>query len=75
MITGIKEELSYEIKKLTETYNMSFLEATLAYCEQNSHDESLIGSIISKNPFLFSKIEEEAEQLNFLQKKDRIPNV
>jgi len=73
MLTGIKEEIHYEIEKLVKDLKLSYIDAVLFYCESNGLDEEYVGSILTKNPALRSKIEIEAEQLNFLQKTDRLP--
>lgn len=73
MLSGIREELAYEIESLVKEFNMSYIDATISYCEKNGFDEEYIGSILAKNTALKSYIEIEAENLNFLQKKDRLP--
>jgi len=73
MITGIREEILYEIEKFVENYKLSYLDATLAYCEINDYDAEYVGSIIVKVPKLKSKLEREAEQLHFIKKSDRLP--
>ena len=73
MLSGIREELGYEIEKLVKKYNLSYMDAVLCYCEKNELDEEYIGSIVNKNPLLREKIAEEAEDLNFLPKQDRLP--
>jgi len=73
MLIGIREELVYEIQNLVETYNISYIDAILSYCEKNSLDEEYIGTIISKNSSLTAKVTIEAESLNFIEKTDRLP--
>jgi len=73
MLIGIKEELIYEIEKIVKNYKLSYLDATLAYCEKNDYDQEYIGSIINKVPKLKSKLEREAENLHFIKKADRLP--
>jgi len=72
-LTGIKEEIHYEIEKLVKEFQLSYIDAVLYYCERNGLDEEYVGSILTENPSLRSKIEIEAEELNFLQKIDRLP--
>jgi len=73
MLLGIREELNYEIEKLVKIHNLSYMDAVLCYCELNGFDEEYVGSIVTKNPALKEKLAVEAENLNFLQKTDRLP--
>lgn len=73
MLTGIREEINYEIEKIVKNLQLSYLDAILYYCEINDFDEEFVGSIICKNPALKAKVAIEAEQLNFIPKIDRLP--
>lgn len=64
--------LSNEIEKLVKYHGISYMDACLAYCEKNEIEEEYIGEIIAQNQNIKSKIEKEAEQLNFLEKQTRI---
>ena len=70
MLTGIKEELTYEIEKLVKEYKMSYMDAVLFYCEKNSFTEEYVGSLIIKNAKLKEKIEAEAVVLRFLKNEE-----
>lgn len=61
-----------QIAKLVNQYNIGYIEACLMYCEINSIDEDLLGEIIKANQPVISEITKEAEQLNFLQKQNRL---
>jgi len=61
-----------QIGDLVDKYNVSYIDACLMYCEINSIDEDLLGEIIRANQPVISEITKEAEQLNFLQKQNRL---
>lgn len=73
MLVGIKDELIYEVEKLVKKHGLSYIDAILHYCEINNLDPEYIGSIVSKHPALKEKLTYEAEDLNFIEKEDRLP--
>ena len=73
MLVGIREEINFEIEKMVKKHGLSYIDAVLHYCELNELDPEYLGSIISKNPALKEKLALEAEDLNFIQKTDRLP--
>lgn len=68
---GIKEVL-HEIEKLTRD-GSDYLDAILHYCEKHDIEIESIARYIKKNVVLKAKIQEEAEELNYLQKTSRLP--
>lgn len=53
--------------------NVDYMEAVIEYCERNEIDVEDVGKYIKKNPLMLSKIQEEAENLNYIQKSSRLP--
>lgn len=64
--------VSHEITELVYMHDISFIDACILYCEQNSFDEEMLGKIIKMNQSILSEITKEAENLNFLQKQRRL---
>ena len=63
-------EFSLHIERITNTQNMSYMDAVLKYCEENSLEPSDISSLISKP--LKDKIELEFRELNYLPKQAQL---
>lgn len=53
--------------------NITLLEAVVEYCEQNDLDIESVAPAIKKNPNIMSRLREEAEELNYLEKRSRLP--
>jgi len=68
---GIKEVLQ-EIEKLTRD-GSDYLDAILHYCEKHDIEIESIARYIKKNVVLKARLQEEAEELNYLQKTSRLP--
>lgn len=68
---GIKEVL-LEIEKLTRD-GSDYLDAILHYCEKHDIEIESIARYIKKNVVLKARLQEEAEELNYLQKTARLP--
>lgn len=58
-----------EIECLVQTNEMSYIDAIIHFCEQNSIDVESVPKLISKP--LKEKIKYEAMELNFLKKTSR----
>ena len=63
----------FEIEKLREKDSIDYMDAILHYCERNEIEIESVAQYIRKNLVLKAKIQEEAEELNFLQKTARLP--
>lgn len=66
------KEINLEIEEMVKKYNISYLDAVIHFCEEKNIEIESIGSIIKKNQKIFSSIQEEAENLNFLPKTSRL---
>lgn len=58
------KEFSLIIEKIVKEKRLSYMDAVIWYCEQNSLDTGTVGSLISKS--LKEKIEVEATDLRML---------
>lgn len=67
------ENLIQEIEEMVYMYDIDYLDAVINFCEKYNMDVEVIGEIIANNAFLKSKIEIEAENLNFVKKVNRLP--
>lgn len=72
-IKKIKTELINGVETLVKEKNISYLEAAILYCESNGIDVEQAAAVIGNNAPMVSKIELEAEELNFLKKTARLP--
>jgi NADPH-dependent 7-cyano-7-deazaguanine reductase QueF len=54
-------------------YNDSYLDAVVDYCEDNEIDIESFAEFIKGVPSVVSKLQEEAEGLNILEKISRLP--
>ena len=61
------------IEDLVWEHDISYLDAVVLYCENNSLEIESVVSLVRKNENLKSKISVEAEGLHFLPKVQRLP--
>ncbi len=66
-------DVSKKIEKMAEEGNVGYIEAAVDYCERNGLEVEFVGELINQNPALKTKIEYEAETLNFIKRIDRLP--
>lgn len=64
-----KNTFSLKIEDIVARQNISYMEAIIDYCEQNSLELEVAATLL--NPPLLSKIEDEAMNLNFIEKVKR----
>jgi len=62
-----------EIELIVSQKNVSYIDAALYYCEKNNLEPDMIGDMIRSSPIFKSKVQIEAEKLNFLPKASRLP--
>lgn len=67
------KSIAAKIHEYTEENNISYMDAILMYCDTHDVDIEYVGEIASKNPSIKAKVQEEAEELNFLKKTTRLP--
>lgn len=72
-----KEELlkkiHMEIENIIENYNVTYLDAILKYSEDNNIETEIMAKLIKQNSTLKEKLQEECENLNLVEKTDRLP--
>ena len=61
------------IIRLAKDNEMSFIDSALQYAEQNGIEIETIAEVIAKNDLIKASIQQEAENLNFIKKTDRLP--
>lgn len=66
-------EFSKEIENLVSEKRMEYIDAVVYFCEKNSIDIETVASLIKNNSKLKASIQEEAEQLNYLPKTQKLP--
>ena len=72
-IANTSSEFARMIEGLVKKHNIDYMDAVLHYCEKNELDIESIAGLVKQNQTLKSKIQIEAEDLNFLPKSARLP--
>jgi hypothetical protein len=62
-----------EIEDLCRAKNIEYIDAVITWCETNSIELEYAAAIIKKDPMFKSKLQIEAENLNFLKKSGSLP--
>lgn len=68
-----KEKFFQDIRSIVNKKGTSYLEAVVIYCEEYDIEVETVSTLIKKNELLRAKIEEEAENLNLIEKSDKLP--
>ena len=66
-----KAKFSIIIEKLVHEKQLTYMEAIVYYCDNNELEVETAAKLI--NPVINSKIEVEAQDLNFLPKTSKLP--
>lgn len=66
------KEFYHSVDDLVWKYDMKYIDAVVMHCEKNNIEIENIIPLIKNNDLLKSKIEIEAENLNFIPKKIRL---
>lgn len=67
------EKFTKEIERLVSTYDLEYMDAVIHFCEKNNIEVETAASIIRSNLKIKSKLQLEAENLNFLPKSAKLP--
>lgn len=67
------EKFIKEIENLVTRYNLDYMDAVVHYCEKNNIELEAAAGIIRSNLRIKSKLQDEAEELNFLPKRAKLP--
>lgn len=62
-------EFVANIEKMHKTMDISYIDAVIEYCERNDIDLETAAGMIKQSRPIRHKIENEAEELNFLKTK------
>lgn len=62
-----------DVELMVLTNKMNYMDAAILYAEEHELEIEFVANILSTNAAIRSKIEEEAEDLNFLKKRARLP--
>lgn len=73
MQSNAVSQFLFEIEKIRNNGEVNYMDAVIHYCEKMNLEIESIGEFIRKNALLKAKIQEEAEQLNFLEKSAHLP--
>ena len=68
---GVRDILA-EIERI-RAGGVDYMDAIVHYCETNDVEIESIAKYVKKNLVLKAKLQEEAEELNYLQKTSRLP--
>lgn len=66
-------ELIKKIDSLVKENGIDYIDAVIHYCELNNLEIETVASVIKNSSYLKSNIQIEAENLNFLPKRARLP--
>ncbi len=66
------EKFTKEIEKIVSDYNIDYMDAVLHYCEKNNIEVETAASIIKSNLRIKSRLQHEAENLNYLPKSAKL---
>ena len=61
------------IEKIALDNKIPYMDAIIHYCEINSYEIEVIANVVKKSPTIKSKLQYEAEELNFMKKSARLP--
>jgi hypothetical protein len=62
-----------EVEFIVKNRNIDYMDAVIMWCELNNHEIEFAGDLIRRHAVLKSKIQLEAENLNFMRKSSRLP--
>ena len=67
------EKFTKEIERIVNTFNIDYMDAVIHFCEKNNIEVENAASIIRSNLKIKSRLQLEAENLNFLPKSAKLP--
>lgn len=66
------EKFTKEIERIVSTFDIDYMDAVIHFCEKNNIELETAASIIRSNLKIKSKLQLEAENLNFLPKSAKL---
>ncbi len=68
-----KPEILKQVDEIVRKGKTTYIDAIVTLCERLNLDIETVGSIIKGNEKMTANIQEEAENLNLLEKQSRLP--
>jgi hypothetical protein len=62
-----------EIESMQSSDHVDYMDAILCYCEKHNLEIETVAKFVRNNAILKAKVQEEAENLNILEKTCRLP--
>ena len=62
-----------DIETFCSDKNVDYIDAIIMWCDKYNLEVEYVAELIKKHPLMKSKVQYEAENLNFLQKSARLP--
>lgn len=66
-------DVGKKIEDLVYEFDIDYIDACLLYCEQNKIEVEFFADLIEKDNYIKTRLQQEAEDLNFLKKQVRLP--
>lgn len=63
--------ISQKIEDMVKSYGIDYIDACLLYCEKNDVEIEQLADILKKNQSIKSKLQSEAETLNFIKRTNK----
>lgn len=57
-----------KIEKFCKKYNLDYIDGITSYCAKNNIEIEIVAELIKKDPIFTAKLQNEAENLNFVRK-------
>jgi len=74
-ISSIKTpiEFSHAIEEIVAQHKIEYFDAIMLYVEKNNVDVEVVASLVKHNTVMKSKLAEECQKLNLLEKTAKLP--
>lgn len=67
------ESFIREVESLVQSHNLDYMDAVLHFAAEKGIEVETIASVVKNNSKIKAKIQMQAEDLNLLPKKNRLP--
>lgn len=68
-----QQRICKDIEVIVSDKDISYMDAVILYAQEKDLEIEYVAGLAGKNAFIRSKIEEEAEFLNYIKRKARLP--
>lgn len=69
----VHQNIINDIQRYCIKNKLEYIDGIISWCEKNNIEIEVIAPLIKKDPIMVSKLQYEAEELNFLEKPKRLP--